>query len=164
MCDRCGFSGAHAVQLAERPAQRLVGYRWEGSHAEARGGALEPLLAAARRLSDADAQFWRSPIVVLTWNDRPNGFRQFAGMAGDDAPPGGTAIDLPPMAFASSWHGPEDGTVVAHYLRMIEWIGDEGFSRDTTYFAQREEYPPDLKRGGPPTLRLLLPLKTPPAG
>lgn len=171
MCDRCGFgSGAHAIGLTERPAHRLVGYVWEGSHAEARDGALKPVIRRARTLSEQTQGLWRSPIVGLTWNarvgnaragnDSPDGFRYFVGIAGEDAPEGGSAVDLPEMEFASSWHGPDDGGVVEHYMRMIEWIDDEGHVRDTTRFAQREEYPSDYDPDGPLSLRLLLPVRS----
>jgi hypothetical protein len=165
MCDRCGFgAGAHAISLAERPAHRLVGWFWEGSHAQARDGAIKPVIRRARELSERSSGLWRSPIVGLTWNagvgnDRPGFFRYFVGIAGDDAPAGGTALDLPEMIFASSWHGADDGGVVEHYMRMIEWIGDEGHARDTVHFAQREEYPNDYDPDGPLSLRLLLPVK-----
>lgn len=159
MCDRCGFgSGAHAVALAERPAHRLVGWFWEGSHAEARQGAIKQVILRARELSERSSGLWRSPIVGLTWNDRPGGFRYFVGIAGDDAPAEGGALDLPEMTFASSWHSGHDG-VVEHYMRMIEWIGDEGHARDTAHFAQREEYPNDYDPDGPLSLRLLLPVR-----
>ncbi len=165
MCDRCGLgAGAHLVALSERPAHRLVGWAWEGTHEEARGGAIRPLLLRARDLSERTQGLWRSPIVGLTWNGRPGndgpgGFRYFAGIAGDAPPPDGVALDLPEMTFASSWHGPEDGSVVEHYMRMIEWIGDEGLSRDGARFDQREEYPNDHDPDGPLSLRLLLPVK-----
>jgi hypothetical protein len=160
MCDRCGAGfGSHAIALSERPAHRLGGWYWEGSHREARDGALKPLLLRARALSEtASGGLWRSPIVGLTWNDRPDGFRYFVGIAGDDAPADGAGLDVPELTYASSWHGPDDGSVVEHYLRMIEWIGDEGHRRDTGHFAQREEYPNDYDPEQPPTLRLLLPV------
>jgi hypothetical protein len=160
MCDRCGFgTGSHAITLSERPAHRLVGWFWEGSHAEARDGALRPLILKAKTFSEASSGLWRSPIVGLTWNSRPDGFRYFVGIAGEDAPDGGESLDLPEMTFASSWHGPEDGSVVEHYMMMIEWIGSEGHSRDNEHFAQREEYPNDYDPDAPPALRLLLPVK-----
>lgn len=160
MCDRCGLgSGAHAIALTGRPAHRLVGYVWEGSHAEARDGAVKPVIRRVRALSGRMQGLWRSPIVGLTWNDRPGGFRYFVGIAGEAAPEDGAAVDLPEMEFASSWHGPDDGGVVEHYLRMIEWIGDEGLSRDGARFDQREEYPNDHDPDDPLSLRLLLPVK-----
>lgn len=160
MCDRCGSgAGAHDIALTERPAHRLVGYFWEGTFAQAREGAVQPVLLKARALSDSVSGLWRSPIVGLSWNDRPDGFRYFAGIVGEDAPEGGGAIDLPEMTFASSWHGADDGEVVQHYMRMIEWMGDESLSRDTERFAQREEYPNDYDPAAPLSLRLLLPIK-----
>lgn len=162
MCDRCGFgAGAHAIALAERPSHRLVGWFWEGSHAQARDGAIKPLLVRARELSERTQGLWRSPLVGITWNDRPGGFRYFVGIAGDDAPADGAALDLPEMAFASSWHAADDGGVVEHYMRMIEWIGEEGYTRDAAQFAQREEYPNDYDPDGPLSLRLLMPVKVP---
>lgn len=170
MCDRCGgFGATHAVSLSERPAHRLVGWFWEGSHARMREGALKPLLLRAREFSTRSSGLWRSPIVALSWSGPagkygPGGLRCFAGIAGEDAPQGGAAIDLPEMTFASSWHGPEDGSVVEHYARMIEWIGEQGLARDAAHFGQREEYPNDHDPDGPLSLRLLLPVGTLAAG
>ena len=62
------------------------------------------------------------------------------------------------MTFASSWHGADDGEVAGHYGRMIEWIGDEGLQWETSRLHHREEYPLDYDVGGPPVLRLLMPV------
>jgi hypothetical protein len=114
-----------------------------------------------KQVSARRSALWRSPIVGLTWLDRPGGFRYFVGIAiedGEAAGPGLQTLDLPEMSFASSWHGADDGNVVEHYLRMIEWIADEGRRRDVSIFHQREEYPPDVDLAGPPVLRLLMPV------
>ncbi len=163
MCDRCGLpaSGSHAITLSERPAHRLVGSYWEGSHDEVRAGALKVLLARAKTLSERTAGIWRSPLVVLTWNVRACSVRYFVGIAADVGELDSTGFDtieLPEMNFVSSWHGPDDGGVVEHYLHMIEWIEGQGLVRDTGQFAQREEYPNDLDLDRAPTLRLLLPV------
>lgn len=161
MCDRCGALGAHDISMSERPAHRLAGRMWEGSNAEAAAGALHPLIEEMKQVSGRRSALWRSPIVGLTWNDRPGGFRYFVGIAIDDeeaAEPGMQVLDLPEMTFASSWHGADDGNVVEHYLRMIEWISDAGLKRDFSTFHQREEYPPDADVAGPPVLRLLMPV------
>lgn len=169
MCDRCGFgAGAHRISLSERPAHRLVGWLWEGSHSQVREGALKPLLRQALALSETTSGLWRSPVVGLTWNlpssppsgdTRPAGMRYFCGIAGEEPPRDGAAVDLPEMTLASSWHGPDDGGVVEHYMRMIEWIGDEALERDNSHFAQREEYPNDHDPDGPLALRLMLPVR-----
>jgi hypothetical protein len=161
----CGLgAGAHRISLTQRPAHRLAGWYWQGSFAEAREGAIKPLLLRARDLSERSSGSWRSPIVGLTWNleaaaDRPAGLRHFVGIAADDAPKDGATLDVPAMTFASAWHAADDGGVVEHYMRMIEWIGDEGHERDVTHFAQREEYPNTYDPGEPLSLRLLMPVK-----
>lgn len=161
MCDRCGLPGSHGIGLSERPAHRLAGRFWEGGHAEAADGAIRPLIEEMKSVSAGRSGLWRSPIVGLTWNDRPDGFRYFVGIAvddGEESPPGFDVLQLPEMTFASSWHGPEDGGVVQHYLGMIEWIADMGMKRNATQFHQREEYPPDVDLAGPPALRLMIPV------
>lgn len=161
MCDRCGVMGAHGISTSERPAHRLAGRLWEGSNAQAAAGAIHPLIEEMKRASARRSALWRSPIVGITWNDRPGGFRYFVGIAiedGEAAEPGMEILDLPEMTFASSWHGADDGNVVEHYLRMIEWISDEGLRRDFSIFHQREEYPSDFDPAGPPALRLLMPV------
>lgn len=162
MCDRCGVIGSHGIALSERPPHRLAGRYWEGSHTEAAAGAIRPMLAEMKANSARAPGFWSSPVVGITWNDRPGGFRYFVGIAIDeDETPGDglDTLDLPEMTFASSWHGAEDGNVVEHYLRMIEWISDMGLQRDSSRFHQREEYPPDVDLDGLPVLRLMMPLK-----
>jgi predicted transcriptional regulator YdeE len=161
MCDRCGFPGGHAIALTERPAHRLAGRIWEGTHVQAAAGAIHPLIEEMKQASARRPGLWKSPIVGISWNDRPDGFRYFVGIAiDDDEPPGEglDALDLPEMTFASSWHGATDGEVAAHYGRMIEWIGDEGMKWDTTRLHHREEYPLDYDVSGPPMLRLLMPV------
>lgn len=168
MCALCGEAafGGHAVALSERPAHRLHGLVWRGTHEEAASGSLRRLIGMAKAFSDGRAGLWKSPLVVLSWNEASGGLRCLAGVAvGQDEalPDGFCAIDLPPMRFASSWHGPQDGDVVAHYGRMIEWLRDNGWRRDTAIFEQREEYPHDADFDGAVpdrtlALRLLLPV------
>ena len=161
MCDRCGVFGSHDIALSERPAHRLAGRFWEGSHAEAAAGAIHPLIEEMKQASAVRPGPWKSPIVGISWNDRPDGFRYFVGIAieDDEAPQAGLEmLDLPEMTFASSWHGAEDGGVAGHYGRMFEWIADEGLKWDVSRFHHREEYPSDYDVSGPPVLRLLVPV------
>jgi len=161
MCDRCGIPGSHAFALTERPAHRLAGHMWEGTHAEAAAGAIHPLILEMKAASQRRPGMWRSPIVGLSWNDRPGGFRYFVGIAideGEQPADGLVALDLPEMNFASAWHGAGDGDVAGHYGRMMEWIGDEGLKWDLSRFYHREEYPLDYDPAGPPVLRLLMPV------
>lgn len=161
MCMMCGNPAAHRYSLATRPAHRLVGRIWEGSHAQAAEGALNPLIEEIKEISARHEQFWRSPIVGLTWNDRPNGFRYFTGFAleGAECPDGCSALELPEMELADIWHGPGDGDVIENYRAMMEWMGDSGFRHDTQHFHQREEYSPDVDLSAPPSLRLMLPVR-----
>jgi predicted transcriptional regulator YdeE len=161
MCDRCGVMGSHDISLSERPAHRLVGRFWEGSNAQAASGAIHPLIEGMKQVSASRSGLWRSPIVGLSWNDRPDGFRYFVGIAVEEGEAPGTGLeilDMPEMTLASSWHGAEDGNVVEHYLRMIEWLSDMGLQRDFSQFHQREEYPPDIDLAAPLTLRLMMPV------
>ena len=74
MCMMCGNPAAHRYSLATRPAHRLVGRHWEGSHKQAADGALHPLIEEIKEISARHERFWRSPIVGLSWNDRDDGF------------------------------------------------------------------------------------------
>ena len=161
MCDRCGEPGlaAHGVSISERPAQRLVGVMWEGSFAEAADGALKQVMARAKALSDAQAGLWKSPLVTLSWSADGQRLRHFAGIDMDgDMPEGFDAVDLPPMRFATSWHGADDGEVIDHYAGMIGWLRENALRHDRAVLDQREEYPPDADLAGPPALRLMLPI------
>jgi predicted transcriptional regulator YdeE len=165
MCLACGdataFAGQHGISLTERPAHRLCGVTWDGTHAEAEAGAIRDLIAQVKEWSDRRTALWKSPIVGISWNDRPDGFRTFVGIApdpGETVPDGFSVLEFPEMRFAGSWHGQGDGDVVAHYGRMIEWLGAQGHVRDTSLLHHREEYPNDIDLSKPPSLRLLMPL------
>ena len=167
MCLLCGEDVArHDVALSERPAQRLHGLVWAGSYEEAASsGAIGRMIGRVRDHSQNRSALWKSPIVGLSWNDAGEGrLRYFAGFAPEDgeaAPEGYETVEVPEMMFASSWHGADDGDVVAHYGRIVEWVNDRNISRDTRHFDQREEYPADVELSGSPTLRLLLPVALP---
>jgi predicted transcriptional regulator YdeE len=160
MCMMCGNPGAHLYSVASRPAHRLVGKFWEGTFAEAATGALHPLIEEMKEVSALHERFWRSPIVGLTWIDRPDGFRYFVGFAleGSDLPEGCSAVEVPEMEYADIWHGPGDGSVVENYRAMMEWMAGMGLRHETSVFHQREEYSPDVDLSAPPSLRLMLPV------
>ncbi len=160
MCQLCGDI-AHDVALTERPAHTLAGRMWEGTFAEAAEGAIHALIAEVKAFSDARTTLWKSPIVGISWNDRPDGFRYLVGVApdpGETLPGNFSTVELPEMRLASAWHGPEDGEVPGHYSRMLEWLQAAGLSWDRAHFHHREEYPPEVDLAAPPALRLLLPV------
>ena len=165
MCLACGEAtasfGGHAVSLTERPAHRLCGIVWEGSHAEAEAGAVHATIDRVKAWSDSRRALWKSPIVALSWNDRPAGLRTFVGIAcepGETSPEGFGTVEMPAMRFAGSWHGAGDGDVVSHYGRILSWLRDRGIAWDRERLHQREEYPVDVDLSKPPALRLLLPV------
>jgi predicted transcriptional regulator YdeE len=163
MCLLCGEAsfGRHAISMTERPAHRLAGLWWEGTYAEAAGGATRAALAAVKDVSDSRDTLWKSPIVGLSWSQGENGLRYFCGIAieADEAVSAGfSIIDLPSTEFAGSWHGPDDADVVSHLGRILEWLRLQGLSWDRTHCEQREEYAPDVDLDAPPALRLMLPV------
>lgn len=161
MCACCGEPGRHRFAIAERPAQRLRGVAWEGSYAEAAAGAIHPLIEQMKAVVAGGKDPWFDAIVGISWNDRPDGFRYFVGIQEEKdqvriAQHG--PLSLPPMRYASVWHSPDDGDVISHYGRMIEWIETEGECRDISVLHHREEYPADIDVTAAPVLRLMLPL------
>ncbi|MEO3999251.1 hypothetical protein [Mesorhizobium sp. CAU 1732] len=147
--------------MTERPAHRLAGLWWEGTHAQAAGGATRAALAAVKDVSDSRDALWKSPIVGLSWSQGADGLRYFCGIAieAEEAVPDVFSIvDLPSMEFAGSWHGPDDGDVVSHLGRILEWLRLQGLAWDGTHCQQREEYAPDVDLDAPPALRLMLPV------
>jgi hypothetical protein len=160
MCLMCGDATLdHAFALVERPVHRLTGRFWSGTFEEAAAGALHPLIEEMKSLSAATSDLWKSPIVGLTWNDRPDGFRYFVGIETEDASEGFDRLDVPEMRCASLWHGPEAGTVVDSYGRMMRGLKEAGIERDQSFCDQREEYPVDIDLSKPPALRLMLPVR-----
>lgn len=162
MCQLCeenegDFSGFAVI---ERPAETLVGIAWEGSHGQAAAGSVHATLKSLQaRLGRGG--LWSGPIVGLSFNDRPEGFRYFVGVAADEVKDAGglLRIDLPTRRHVASWHGEADGDVVAHYGRMIGWLAVQGLARPEAGPHHREEYPRDGDFDGPPVLRLMLPVE-----
>ena len=139
MCALCGDGRrVHATSITERPRQLLGGIFWSGSFGEASsGGAIDSAIAAVSGFAVARKAMWKSPIVGLSRNDRTDGFDYFAGVAveaGEALPEGFATLELAEGVFASSWHGPEDGDVVEHYARMIEWLRGSAYRRLTAPF------------------------------
>jgi len=162
MCELCADGArSHAVSISYRPGQRLGGLRWSGGFADAASGALREVIGAVRDFSATRDALWKSPIVALSKSveDRLDYFAGISCENHETLPAGFTSLDVPEMAVASSWHGPEDGEVVEHYGRMDEWLRGSGYRRLYTPFDQREEYPHDVDLDGPPALRLLLPIE-----
>ena len=164
MCLLCGAPTMRAAEFAivARPAVALRGRLWEGSHAEAAGGAVRELLERVRDEGAGSGDLWGGPIVAISRNDRPGGFRFFAGLAvaEGDAAEGALPerFHLPPLRFASAWHHAEEGPVVERYARMIDWVERVGHRRDVTTLHHAEEYPRDADFAAPAALRLMLPL------
>lgn len=163
MCLMCGDAGAtrHGISLTERPPHVLGGAWWRGTFGQAATGALHPLIEAVRDFSEARDAVWKSPIVGLSMNQRADGFDYFAGVAvedGDILPSAFVRLAVPEMVFASSWHGAEDGEVIAHYGAMVEWLKLDGHVLDATFCNQREEYPHDVDFARASALRLMLPI------
>lgn len=159
MCLMCGDATLdHAFALTERPAHKLTGGFWAGTFEEAAKGALHPLIEAAKELSARSNDLWKSPIVGLTWNDRPDGFRYFVGIETEHSAVGFDQLDVPEMQCAGLWHAPGAGTVVESYGRLMRGLKEAGIARDQSFCDQREEYPPDIDLSQPLALRLLLPV------
>jgi hypothetical protein len=162
MCLLCSEADtSQGIALTERPAHRLCGLYWEGSYGDAARGAIHTVIAEVQAFAARLQGGWRSPIVGLSWNDRPDGFRYFVGVAADDAatvPEGFALLALPEMTLASAWHGAGDGEVVPHYARMIDWLKAQNLDWDKRRFHHREEYRHDVDLKQPPALRLLLPV------
>lgn len=174
MCRWCGEPGGRATgaALVERPAQRLVGRSWQGTHGEAASGAILALLKAVQAETGGDGAIFAGPIVALSWSDRPDGFRTFVGVEVDGAGEAGEAwaalerdgerVDLPPMRFAADWHDARHdasgGDVLGHYEALIAWLRASGHRWDRTRLHHREEYPRHADFSAAPVLRLMLPI------
>lgn len=160
MCLMCAGL-TERVTLAERPAGKLSGLYWQGSHEDAAAGALHELLGRVKAFSDRRDTLWKSPLVAISWNDRPDHLRHFVGVELEDGevPEAGfDNCDLPGLSYATAWHGADDGPVPDHYGRMIEWLHMRGLSWDVSRHHHREEYPPHVDLHQSTQLRLCLPV------
>lgn len=160
MCEWCmGPAGALPdVAFVERPAQRLVGRYWEGTHEAAAAGATVALLTAVQAEITGSGG-WGGPIVGISWAIGAGRFRSFVGAeTGTAVGDGHEALELPAMRFVSDWHGETDGEVIDHYQAMLEWMRVSGARWDKSRLHHREEYPLHADFSAPPVLRLMLPV------
>lgn len=165
MCQLCGEGtfAAHAIALSERPQEILCGLRWIGTYEAAALGETEQLLRKVQAFSDNRKAMWKSPIVALSRTVDDATFEYFAGISVEPAeamPAGFELQHIPEMTVASSWHGHEDGDVLAHYGQILDWLRANGLRRDRTNCDHREEYPHDVNLDAPPALRLMLPVES----
>lgn len=160
MCQWCGAPAGllEGFSVIERPAQHLAGRVWEGKYSEAAAGAIHGLLDETKALAAGQANLWAGPIVGISWNDRPDGFRYFVGLEADVADRGQSPLALPKMQFATAWHDAGDGEVLDHYQLMLDWIEREGMRWDKSLMHHREEYPLHADFSAPPVLRLMVPV------
>ncbi|HTV72072.1 MAG TPA: GyrI-like domain-containing protein [Rhizobiaceae bacterium] len=166
MCEWCGAPAGllDGFSVVERPAQTLVGRVWEGTYSQAAGGALHPVLAKVQAQGtgegkQAGAALWAGPIVGISWNDRPDGFRYFVGIESDAVDAEKSPLKVPAMRFATAWHDASDGDVTEHYQLMLQWMEREGLSWDKSRMHHREEYPLHADFSAPPMLRLMVPVR-----
>lgn len=160
LCAEPGF-GAQGVSVTFRPQHRLIGLDWEGSHAEAARGATHDVIREVQKFSERRESVWKGPLVGISRNHHPDGFSYFVGISADEgegAPAGFRPLELPGMRLAVSWHGEAAGEVVDHYLRMVEWIRQNGERWDKSCLHHREEYPAEIDLSRQPALRLMLPV------
>jgi hypothetical protein len=160
MCQWCAppVLAADEFGLTERPAQRLVGLSWEGTHAQAREGATRKLLAEVQDFALGLGDAWIGPIIALSWNDRPLGGRFFAGVETTNRAGGMTSMDCAAMRFVTGWHDDKHGEVPDHYERMLWWMGANGHRWEKQRLHHREEYPLHADFSGDSVLRLMLPV------
>ena len=162
MCQWCAppLLAADEFGLTERPAQRLAGLSWEGTHAQAREGATRKLLTAVQDFALSLGDAWIGPIIALSWNDRPEGGRFFAGVETTNRAGSMMHIDCAAMRFVTGWHDGQHGEVPDHYERMLWWMSANGHRWDKQQLHHREEYPLHADLSGEPVLRLMLPVAT----
>jgi len=158
MCEWCGTPATllEGFGVVERSAQRLVGRIWEGSYSQAAAGAVRDVLFDVQMLAAEVSGLWAGPIVGISWNERPDGFRYLVGVEGLAHRPGLDILDLPAMRFATAWH--ETGEVLDRYQAMLEWLPRQGLRWDKARMHHREEYPLHADFGAAPVLRLMVPV------
>lgn len=161
MCEWCGAPVGllDGFSVVERPAQTLVGSVWDGTYSQAAAGAIHRVLKEVKGFAEALPGLWSGPIVGVSWNDRPDGFRYFVGVESGVADAEKLPLTVPAMRFATAWHDAGDGDVTEHYQLMLAWMEREGLSWDKSRMHHREEYPLHADFSAPPVLRLMVPVK-----
>ncbi|MBX3577049.1 MAG: GyrI-like domain-containing protein [Rhizobiaceae bacterium] len=164
MCEWCGAPHGlrEGFSVVERPAQALVGRIWDGTYSQAAAGAIVAVLKEVQAFAGArGSALWAGPIVGVSWNERPDGFRTFVGVERDDAKASGAGmvpLDVPALRFATAWHDAGDGDVLDHYEAMLAWMEREGLAWDRRAMHHREEYPLHADFSAAPVLRLMVPV------
>lgn len=99
----------------------------------AAAGAVKAIMAEMERLrvrlAASDQQAAGQGLVGVSWNDAPGGFRYLMALRRSlpmRARVGLKTFHFPEMRFAAAWHAAGDGDVLAHYLRMFDWIAEKG--------------------------------------
>ncbi|MGE0499742.1 MAG: GyrI-like domain-containing protein [Rhizobiaceae bacterium] len=157
MCQWCGPQGAALdVTMVERPAERLVGFVWEGPYSDAVSGATLEVLRRAQRLAAKASELWLGPLVALSSIDGPDRFRFFAGLDGLADKQDAEVRDSAPARYATVWH--DEGDVLDRYERLLDWTRAAGQRWDKSAIHHREEYPLHVDLSAPPVMRLMLPL------
>jgi hypothetical protein len=158
MCQWCGARRftADEVSVVERPAERLVGFAWEGAYSDAMSGATLDLLKRAQSVAAKAGDLWLGPLVALSSIDGPDRFRFFAGLDGLAAGADADSRDIAASRYATTWH--DGGDVLDRYQRMLEWMRAAGHRWDKGVIHHREEYPLHADLSAPPAMRLMLPV------
>ncbi len=160
MCMMCGDTMYdHGFALVERPAHRLAGRFWDGAADDAETGKL-PLIQAAKAVSAASTDLWKSPIVALTWHEAAGRARCFVGIETEDkaASEGCDLLDVPQMYCASAWHGSGDGAADEGFAALAREVEKAGIRRDPVC-DRREEFAADIDLSKPLARRLLVPIR-----
>ncbi|WP_338445638.1 GyrI-like domain-containing protein [Pelagerythrobacter marensis] len=135
--------GTVKAALVDHPPRRLAGMAWEGTYAEAADGAVRRLIEElCRRLDGRPETLWG-----VSWEDRPDGFRHFAGIEAAEAVPGLERLDLPALTSLTADHTGGDATGVYGALQAL---------RDRRGMARRPGGPDMLdehRRDGSPPMR-----------
>lgn len=94
-------------EIVSLPEMTLYGRVWEGAYSELPEGGLQALIASVKAMTSA-------PLIGVSWNDRPDGFRYLIGAASDEF-----------GADSIRWTAP------AHQLLQVSYQGDPAGVTDT---------------------------------
>lgn len=166
MCRWCdgGAASLDGFGVELRPAARLGGSTWSGSHADAVAGGLADALARLRGRVVEDAAFAPGPVVVVTLEGQGDRVTCFVGARLADvapAPAGLEELAVPAADYAVVNHHRSDGEAIDRYAAMLDWIRAEGLVRDRSAWQHREEYPLHANFARPESVRLMVPVKAP---
>lgn len=121
-----------------------VGFKWEGTFAEARAGEIRDVQEELKRRLPEIKHVTRPDILLgLSNHDRPDGFTHYAVVEVeqiDEVPTGMIQLSIPTLTYAKYEHK-KGQNIEQSYTNLFAWIESKDYSWNKDIITHFEEYP-----------------------